>query len=100
MIVTVTDDGLWLKLHYESENERRQAISSFTKKVKDWQFKKSKFSSWKGDVEFIVGGGKNMMYPGLWHELIKWGIPHLAANAAPCAVISSIVNISLVINIS
>lgn len=73
MIVTVTEDGLWLKLHYESENERMQAISSFTKKVKDWQFKKKKFSNWKGDVEFIVGGGKNMMYPGLWHELIKWG---------------------------
>lgn len=73
MIVTVTEDKLWLKLKYESESERRQAISSFRKKVKDWQFKKKKYSGWKGDVEFIIGPAKDRMYPGLWHELIKWG---------------------------
>lgn len=73
MIITVTDDKLWLKLKYESENERMQAISSFRKKVKDWRFKKKKFSNWKGDVDFIVGERKDLMYPGLWHQLIKFG---------------------------
>jgi len=73
MIVTVTEDRLWLKLKYESENERQQTISSFRKKVKDWQFKKKKYSSWKGDVDFVVGVKKDQMYPGLWHQLIKFG---------------------------
>jgi superfamily II DNA or RNA helicase len=73
MIVTVTEDKLWLKLEYESSNERQQTLSSFTKKVKDWQFKKNKFSGWNGDVAFVTGPGRNMMYPGLWHKLIEFG---------------------------
>lgn len=70
MKVEITPDKKYIKILEATNLEMKQLQMSFTKKVKDFHFKKKKFanSNWTGDIPFI----ENIRYipAGLWLELI------------------------------
>lgn len=66
MIVTVSEDKKNLEISFETPLERDQADITFTKKIRNAQFRRGK-GNWSGDVKFIKGYNKIPI--GLWKEL-------------------------------
>lgn len=68
MIVTVSEDKKNLEIFFETPLERDQADISFTKKIRNAQFRRGN-GNWNGDVKFIKG--HNKIPVGLWKELME-----------------------------
>lgn len=67
MIAKVNKETKELILHYENDNESVQMNVSFTKKIRQWQFKTKGKGGWKGDVLFLKHGFKLKI--GFWYHL-------------------------------
>lgn len=73
----LTEDNRWLRLlEYDDELNLRQVEISFTKKIKDWVFKKKKYKNtgFTGDIHFFQK--KRFLPVSLWSELLAVSKQH------------------------
>ncbi len=68
MIVRITDDRMYMQIHYDSQLELQQMHYSYNKRKIRNAFHKCKGKRWDGTVEFLKASGTRLPL-GLWHNL-------------------------------
>ena len=69
MKAILSQDKMWIDLHYENEGEMLQANDYFHRKVKNYHFMKKKFKGWNGIVAYIYKGKR--IRSTMWSKLIE-----------------------------